>query len=49
MHLRAGEVFLVQGGTSGIGITAIQLAKAVIARTYSVPPVKAYSIWRFPT
>jgi NADPH2:quinone reductase len=28
MHLRAGEVFLVQGGTSGIGITAIQLAKA---------------------
>jgi NADPH2:quinone reductase len=28
MHLQAGEVFLVQGGTSGIGITAIQLAKA---------------------
>ena len=28
MHLKAGEVFLVQGGTSGIGITAIQLAKA---------------------
>ena len=28
MHLQSGEVFLVQGGTSGIGITAIQLAKA---------------------
>jgi NADPH2:quinone reductase len=28
MHLRAGEVFLVQGGSSGIGLTAIQLAKA---------------------
>ena len=28
MHLRAGEVFLVQGGSSGIGVTAIQLAKA---------------------
>ena len=28
MHLKAGEVFLVQGGTSGVGITAIQLAKA---------------------
>jgi NADPH2:quinone reductase len=28
MGLRAGETFLVQGGTSGIGITAIQLAKA---------------------
>jgi NADPH2:quinone reductase len=27
-HLRAGETFLVQGGTSGIGVTAIQLAKA---------------------
>jgi NADPH:quinone reductase-like Zn-dependent oxidoreductase len=27
MHLRAGEVFLVQGGTSGIGITAIQVGK----------------------
>ncbi|MBO0735706.1 MAG: NAD(P)H-quinone oxidoreductase [Alphaproteobacteria bacterium] len=27
MHLEAAEVFLVQGGTSGIGITAIQLAK----------------------
>jgi NADPH:quinone reductase-like Zn-dependent oxidoreductase len=28
MHLQAGEVFLVQGGSSGIGVTAIQLAKA---------------------
>ena len=28
IHLRAGEVFLQQGGSSGIGITAIQLAKA---------------------
>jgi NADPH2:quinone reductase len=26
--LKAGETFLVQGGTSGIGVTAIQLAKA---------------------
>ena len=29
MHLQAGEVFLVQGGSSGIGVTAIQLAKAL--------------------
>src|SRR5258705_12194748 len=28
MRLKAGEVFLVQGGSSGIGVTAIQLAKA---------------------
>jgi NADPH:quinone reductase len=28
MHLQAGETFLVQGGSSGIGVTAIQLAKA---------------------
>ncbi|HEX7441262.1 MAG TPA: NAD(P)H-quinone oxidoreductase [Caldimonas sp.] len=27
-RLQAGETFLVQGGTSGIGVTAIQLAKA---------------------
>src|SRR3954468_10132860 len=27
-RLRAGETLLVQGGTSGIGVTAIQLAKA---------------------
>jgi NADPH:quinone reductase len=28
MHLQPGESFLVQGGSSGIGVTAIQLAKA---------------------
>ena len=28
IHLKSGEVFLQQGGSSGIGITAIQLAKA---------------------
>ena len=28
IHLKAGEVFLQQGGSSGIGMTAIQLAKA---------------------
>jgi NADPH:quinone reductase len=28
IHLAAGEVFLQQGGSSGIGVTAIQLAKA---------------------
>ena len=27
-HLKAGETLLVQGGSSGIGVTAIQLAKA---------------------
>ena len=27
-HLKAGDWFLVHGGTSGIGVTAIQLAKA---------------------
>ena len=27
-RLQAGETFLVQGGTSGIGVTAIQMAKA---------------------
>jgi putative PIG3 family NAD(P)H quinone oxidoreductase len=32
MRLLPGEVFLVQGGTSGIGITAIQLAKAFSAK-----------------
>jgi NADPH2:quinone reductase len=30
--LKAGETFLVHGGTSGIGVTAIQLAKAFGAR-----------------
>lgn len=31
-HLQSGEVFLVHGGTSGIGTTAIQLAKAFGAK-----------------
>src|SRR4051812_29197811 len=31
-RLQAGESFLVQGGTSGIGVTAIQLAKAFGAK-----------------
>jgi len=30
-HLKAGETLLVQGGSSGIGVTAIQLAKAADA------------------
>ncbi|HEV2301854.1 MAG TPA: NAD(P)H-quinone oxidoreductase [Stellaceae bacterium] len=32
LRLEPGETFLVQGGTSGIGITAIQLAKAFGAK-----------------
>ena len=28
MHLQSGETFLIQGGSSGIGVTSIQLAKA---------------------
>jgi NADPH2:quinone reductase len=31
-HLRTGETLLVQGGSSGIGVTAIQLGKAFGAR-----------------
>ena len=31
-RLQAGETLLVQGGTSGIGVTAIQIAKAMGAR-----------------
>ncbi len=31
-RLQAGETLLIQGGTSGIGVTAIQLAKAMGAR-----------------
>lgn len=31
-YLKAGETVLIQGGTSGIGVTAIQLAKAVGAQ-----------------
>ncbi|WP_319775095.1 NAD(P)H-quinone oxidoreductase [Breoghania sp.] len=33
--LKAGETFLVHGGTSGIGTTAIQLAKAFGARVFT--------------
>jgi NADPH:quinone reductase len=33
--LKAGEVFLVHGGSSGIGTTAIQLAKAFGARVFT--------------
>ncbi len=32
-HLQPGETLLVQGGSSGIGVTAIQLAKASNARS----------------
>src|ERR1700730_6448064 len=32
MHLQAGEVFLVQGGSSGIGVSANQVAKAFGAK-----------------
>lgn len=31
-HLQQGETLLIQGGSSGIGVTAIQLAKALGAR-----------------
>src|SRR5690606_23665956 len=34
-HLKAGEHFLVHGGSSGIGLTAIQLAKAFGAEVYT--------------
>jgi NADPH2:quinone reductase len=30
--LQAGETLLVQGGTSGIGVTAIQIAKAWVPK-----------------
>lgn len=33
-RLAAGETFLIHGGTSGIGVTAIQLAKAIGARVF---------------
>jgi NADPH2:quinone reductase len=35
VHLRAGESILIHGGTSGIGLTAIQLAKAFEATTFT--------------
>lgn len=34
-HLQPGESVLIQGGTSGIGVTAIQLAKAMGATVYA--------------
>lgn len=34
-HLAAGESLLVQGGTSGIGVTAIQVASALGATVYA--------------
>ena len=34
-HLKAGETLLVHGGSSGIGLTAIQLAKAFGATVFS--------------
>ena len=34
-RLKSGEAFLVQGGTSGIGVTAIQMAKALGARVFA--------------
>ena len=34
-QLQAGEVFLVHGGTSGIGTTAIQIAKLLGARVFA--------------
>jgi NADPH2:quinone reductase len=34
-RLTAGEIFLVQGGSSGIGVTAIQLAKAFGSRVFA--------------
>ncbi len=33
--LKAGEIFLVHGGTSGIGTTAIQIARALGARVFA--------------
>jgi NADPH:quinone reductase len=34
-ELKAGETFLIHGGTSGIGTTAIQLASAIGARVFA--------------
>ncbi len=58
--LKPGEVFLIQGGTSGIGFTAIQLAKAfgsaVLATAGSAPTapstirprISSPSAWSLP-
>jgi len=34
VQLQAGETLLIQGGSSGIGVTAIQMAKAMGAKVY---------------
>ena len=34
VRLQAGETLLIQGGSSGIGVTAIQMAKAMGAKVY---------------
>ncbi len=34
-RLRAGEILLIHGGSSGIGLTAIQIAKAWGATVYA--------------
>jgi putative PIG3 family NAD(P)H quinone oxidoreductase len=34
-HCKAGDIVLIHGGTSGIGVTAIQLAKAFGARVFA--------------
>jgi NADPH2:quinone reductase len=47
--LKAGETFLIHGGTGGIGSTAIQMAKAMGARVFatagSAEKVKACENW----
>jgi putative PIG3 family NAD(P)H quinone oxidoreductase len=40
-HLQAGESVLVHGGTSGIGTTAIQLARAFGARVFTTAGTRA--------
>lgn len=35
MHVQPGETLLVQGGTSGIGLTALQLARVLGVRTFA--------------
>jgi NADPH:quinone reductase len=48
-RLQPGETLLVQGGSSGIGVTAIQLAKALGARSSSPPAAttSAPPAWRW--
>lgn len=40
-RLAAGEVFLVQGGSSGIGVAAIQMARAMGARVFATAGSRA--------